>query len=314
MDAPVRAAEGGVRFDPERMEAEKIYHCVFGGKLLLVFKDAQEFVHCYEVEEPELVKRAEAAPPGRIEEILQEYVNTLNKKPPGAPDVRELAEQSRDAEDILSEFASKKAGSEAGAQEGREPEGGPAEAPPDAGGAGGGPDGEPRPGGAAEAGNSGANGPAEAGGVGAQPGGAAEAGKSGADEPAEAGGVGAQPGGAAEAGKSGADEPAEAGGVGAEPKDVKPEAPERNVIFVGTKPIMTYINATLQQMASYKVVTIKARGKRITQAVDVSQMIVKRMNAVGYVVADVRISSDSLKSQDGRERNVSTIELDIARS
>ena len=290
MDAPVRAAEGGVRFDPERMEAEKIYHCVFGGKLLLVFKDAQEFVHCYEVEEPELVKRAEAAPPGRIEEILQEYVNTLNKKPPGAPDVRELAEQSRDAEDILSEFASKKAGSEAGAQEGREPEGGPAEAPPDAGGAGGGPDGEPRPGGAAEAGNSGANGPAEAG------------------------GVGAQPGGAAEAGKSGADEPAEAGGVGAEPKDVKPEAPERNVIFVGTKPIMTYINATLQQMASYKVVTIKARGKRITQAVDVSQMIVKRMNAVGYVVADVRISSDSLKSQDGRERNVSTIELDIARS
>ena len=266
MDAPVRAAEGGVRFDPERMEAEKIYHCVFGGKLLLVFKDAQEFVHCYEVEEPQLVKRAESAPPGRIEEILQEYVNTLNKKPPGAPDVRELAEQSRDAEDILSEFASKKAGSEAGAQEGREPEGGPAEAPPDAGGAGGGPDGEPRPGGAAEAGNSGANGSAEA------------------------------------------------GGVGAEPKDVKPEAPERNVIFVGTKPIMTYINATLQQMASYKVVTIKARGKRITQAVDVSQMIVKRMNAVGYVVSDVRISSDSLKSQDGRERNVSTIELDIARS
>ena len=43
-------------------------------------------------------------------------------------------------------------------------------------------------------------------------------------------------------------------------------------------------------------------------------MIVKRMNAVGYVVSDVRISSDSLKSQDGRERNVSTIELDIARS
>ena len=264
MDAPVRAAEGGVRFDPERMEAEKIYHCVFGGKLLLVFKDAQEFVHCYEVEEPELVKRAESAPPGGIEGILHEYVNTLNKKPPGAPDVRELAEQSRDAEDILSEFASKKAGVAEGAQEGHGPDqGGPAEAPPDSG--------------APQAGGSQADG--------------GEPGKDVAGEPA-----GSQADGRAE------------------PKDVKPEAPERNVIFVGTKPIMTYINATLQQMASYKVVTIKARGKRITQAVDVSQMIVKRMNAVGYVVADVRISSDSLKSQDGRERNVSTIELDIARS
>ena len=252
----MRAAEGGVRFDPERMEAEKIYHCVFGGKLLLVFKDAQEFVHCYEVEEPQLVKRAESAPPGRIEEILQEYANTLNKKPPGAPDVRELAEQSRDAEDILSEFASKKEGAAAGgAGENRGPERGPAAAP-DAGGPDGGSE------------TQGAGGP--------QP--------DGGSDPKEG------------------------------PKEGRPEAPERNVIFVGTKPIMTYINATLQQMASYKVVTIKARGKRITQAVDVSQMIVKRMNAVGYVVSDVRISSDSLKSQDGRERNVSTIELDIARS
>ena len=285
MDEPVRAAEGGVRFNPERMEAEKIYHCLFGGKLLLVFKDTQEFVHCYEVEEPELVKMAESAPPGGIDGVLHEYVNTLNKKPSGAPDVRELAEQSRDAEDILSEFASKKAGAEV--QEGRAPDhGGPAEAPPVAGSpqAGSQPDAEPAKDGAGERTDGG------------------EPAKSGAGEQA-----GPQPDG--EPAKDGAGERTDG-----EPKDSKPEPPERNVIFVGTKPIMTYINATLQQMASYKVVTIKARGKRITQAVDVSQMIVKRMNAVGYVVSDVRISSDSLKSQDGRERNVSTIELDIARS
>ncbi len=86
---------------------------------------------------------------------------------------------------------------------------------------------------------------------------------------------------------------------------------ERNVIFVGTKPIMTYVTATLTQLAAQPVVTIKARGKRITQAVDVSQMIVKRMNSVGYIVSDVRISSDSLTSQDGKLRNVSTIEIDV---
>jgi DNA-binding protein Alba len=47
--------------------------------------------------------------------------------------------------------------------------------------------------------------------------------------------------------------------------------------------------------------------------VDVSQMIVKRLNSVGYIVSDVRIASDSLTSQDGRQRNVSTIEIDITK-
>ena len=88
---------------------------------------------------------------------------------------------------------------------------------------------------------------------------------------------------------------------------------ERDVIFVGTKPIMTYVSATLTQLATRETVTIKARGKRITQAVDVSQMIVKRMDTVGYEISDVRISSDSLTSQDGKQRNVSTIEIDITK-
>jgi len=92
------------------------------------------------------------------------------------------------------------------------------------------------------------------------------------------------------------------------------ETKERNVIFVGTKPIMTYVTATLTQLSTQPTVTIKARGKRITQAVDVSQMIVKRMATVGYTVSDVRTASDSLTSQDGKKRNVSTIEIDITQN
>ncbi len=104
----------------------------------------------------------------------------------------------------------------------------------------------------------------------------------------------------------------------------KPEAPateapkedsksDRSVIFVGKKPLMTYVTATLTQLAGLQTVTIKARGRTITQAVDVSQMIVKRMNTVGFEISDVRISSDSLESQDGRMRNVSTIEIDVSK-
>ena len=103
----------------------------------------------------------------------------------------------------------------------------------------------------------------------------------------------------------------------AEPQaESKPEQPhqQRDTIFIGTKPIMSYVTATLTQLASLPIVTIVARGKRITQAIDVSQMIVKRMNEVGYEISDIRISSDSLVSKDGKERKVSKIEIDMKNS
>ena len=85
----------------------------------------------------------------------------------------------------------------------------------------------------------------------------------------------------------------------------------RNVIFVGNKTIMTYVNSTLTKLSDSAFVTIKARGKRITQAVDISQFIIKRMNSVGYKISDVRISSESLLSKDGKKRNVSLLEIDL---
>ena len=87
-----------------------------------------------------------------------------------------------------------------------------------------------------------------------------------------------------------------------------------NIVFIGKKPILTYLNATLTLLANEPVVTIKARGRSIITAVDVSQMIVKRMSAMGYKVSGVRIFSERLQSKDGKDRNVSTIEVDVSRN
>ena len=76
---------------------------------------------------------------------------------------------------------------------------------------------------------------------------------------------------------------------------------------------MAYVSATLTQLSTRHTITIKARGKKITHAVDVSQMILKRMDSVGYLIDDVRISSESLLSQDGKKRNVSIMEIDISK-
>jgi DNA-binding protein len=86
-----------------------------------------------------------------------------------------------------------------------------------------------------------------------------------------------------------------------------------NVILIGKKPLMTYVTATLVQLANEPTVLVKARGRSITRAVDVAQIIVKRMDNIGYKIGPVKIGSQLIRSEDGKERNVSTIEVQISR-
>ena len=64
-----------------------------------------------------------------------------------------------------------------------------------------------------------------------------------------------------------------------------------NEIFIGKKPLMTYVTATLVQLANDPKVVVKARGKSITRAVDVAQIIVKRMDTLGYKIGIVNVGS-----------------------
>src|SRR5919112_2008235 len=94
----------------------------------------------------------------------------------------------------------------------------------------------------------------------------------------------------------------------------KENSPTRDAIYIGKKPLMAYVTSTLIQLANQPSVTIKARGLSIGRAVDVSQIILKRMENAGYKVGEVRIGSETVQSEDGRTRNVSTIEIEIKRS
>ena len=95
--------------------------------------------------------------------------------------------------------------------------------------------------------------------------------------------------------------------------NAKADLKASNEVFIGKKPLMTYVTATLVQLANEPTVIIKARGKSITRAVDVAQIIVKRMDTLGYRIGPVNIGSEVVKSDDGRNRNVSTIEISISR-
>jgi len=87
----------------------------------------------------------------------------------------------------------------------------------------------------------------------------------------------------------------------------------RDTIFIGKKPLMAYVTATLIQLTNVPSVTIKARGMSIGRAVDVSQIISRKTENAGYTIGNINLGSEALESQDGRTRNVSTIEIEVKR-
>ena len=85
-----------------------------------------------------------------------------------------------------------------------------------------------------------------------------------------------------------------------------------DTIFIGKKPLMTYVTSAIIQLSVLPSITIKARGLSIGIAVDVVQTIQRKTKA--FEIGKITIDSESLESSDGKKRNVSTIEIPIKRT
>ena len=78
---PISSSKEGVKIQPEKMEKEKLYHCIFNDKVLLFFKDVQDVLNCYEIEEEELVEKIKGlSDKGQVDKILEEYIAQKNLK------------------------------------------------------------------------------------------------------------------------------------------------------------------------------------------------------------------------------------------
>ena len=72
---PVSPQDNGVKIQPEKMVKEKLYHCIFKDKVLLFYKDVQDVLNCYEIEEEDLVQKIKAASDDEaVEKILEDYI------------------------------------------------------------------------------------------------------------------------------------------------------------------------------------------------------------------------------------------------
>ena len=93
----------------------------------------------------------------------------------------------------------------------------------------------------------------------------------------------------------------------------KRDSGNRDIIYIGKKPLMAYVTSTLIQLANIPSVRIKARGMSIGRAVDVTQIISRKTENAGYVIGEIKLGSEALESQDGKMRNVSTIDIEVKR-
>jgi archaea-specific DNA-binding protein len=87
---------------------------------------------------------------------------------------------------------------------------------------------------------------------------------------------------------------------------------EKGVIFVGNKPLMKYVTAVIMQFNSenLKKVKIKSRGKFISKAIDVEEIVRKRfLKEKNIKISDIQIDSEEFENKEGRKINVSTLTI-----
>jgi DNA-binding protein len=91
---------------------------------------------------------------------------------------------------------------------------------------------------------------------------------------------------------------------------------EDNSIFIGNRPFMNYVTGVVMQFTTKgaEEVIIKARGKFISRAVDVSEVAAKRFLEGTVKVKDIKINSEEFKNKEGKQVRVSTIEITLAKT
>lgn len=94
------------------------------------------------------------------------------------------------------------------------------------------------------------------------------------------------------------------------------DASDDNGVFVGVKPLMNYVTAVVMQFTTKNAekVTLKARGKFISRAVDVAEVATKRFLEGQAEIKSITTNSENFRNREGRDVRVSTMEIVLARS
>ena len=90
---------------------------------------------------------------------------------------------------------------------------------------------------------------------------------------------------------------------------------DNNSVFIGNKPFMNYVTAVVMQFTTKGAgeVIVKARGKFISRAVDVSEVSAKRFLDNTINVKGIKIDSEEFENKEGKQVRVSNIEITLGK-
>lgn len=81
------------------------------------------------------------------------------------------------------------------------------------------------------------------------------------------------------------------------------------VVFIGDKPVMNYVLAVLTQFnRTVSTVTLKARGRSISRAVDTAEITRNRFMP-NLMIQGITIGTETIPDDQGRNVNVSSMEI-----
>jgi hypothetical protein len=78
MDYPIVVEPEGIKIRSEKMEINKLYHCIYQEKILLFYKEQNEILNCYEIAQKDIVDEVMKSKSEDIENILQRYIEQKN--------------------------------------------------------------------------------------------------------------------------------------------------------------------------------------------------------------------------------------------
>ena len=88
---------------------------------------------------------------------------------------------------------------------------------------------------------------------------------------------------------------------------------EENIVYIGNKPVMNYVLAVVTQKNSgVTEVILKARGRAISRAVDVAEIVRNRFIS-DVDVKSIDISTEEIVGNEGTSSNVSAIEIRLSK-
>ena len=93
-------------------------------------------------------------------------------------------------------------------------------------------------------------------------------------------------------------------------------AERSGIVFIGSKPAMSYVLAIITSLSASnaKEITLKARGRAITTAVDVAEIASNRF-LKDLKISKISIGTEEMPPREGenRARMVSTMEITLAK-